>query len=189
MNATKYLTIENVSEKKAARIFKFISISIVTGCWNWTGAITKDGYGVTNWGTQSVPAHRFMYAWFFGPIPAGQKKSGSLELDHAACNNRACVNPYHLVLISTRDNVLRGCGITAVNAVKTHCVKGHLLPTEANTPKGHRRCMECTRIRALRYSRAHKKERAAYCKANRDKLNARRREWRRKRRLLGLPKS
>jgi len=60
------------------------------GCWVWTGAVNKGGYGVFAI-TPKVTrlAHRIAYELAVGAVPAG------LQLDHL-CRNRRCVNPAHL---------------------------------------------------------------------------------------------
>jgi len=84
-----------------------------------------------------------------GPIPEG------LKLDHL-CRNSACVKPIaneqgpaHTEPVTQRENVLRGNAPAAVNAVKTHCIRGHPFDA-ANTyvyGKGrHRRCRTCKRL-------------------------------------------
>jgi hypothetical protein len=73
------------------------------GCWIWTGALDKDGYGIFKIGLfadgtrRNVRAHRFAYEMEFGPIPVG------LALDHL-CRVRACVRPVHLEPVETREN-------------------------------------------------------------------------------------
>ncbi|UIU47076.1 HNH endonuclease [Microcystis phage MinS1] len=75
-------------------------------CWLWTGASTKDGYGVME--VQDLPtasAHRWSYRHHVGPLLDG------LELDHL-CRIRNCVNPWHLdqvphVINIERANTLR----------------------------------------------------------------------------------
>jgi hypothetical protein len=73
------------------------------GCWRWTGQMSKDGYGRFKIGGRYVPAARWTYERWVGPIPAG------LEPDHL-CRNRWCVNPGCLDPVTHRENVMRGTG-------------------------------------------------------------------------------
>ena len=107
-------------------------------CWLWTASTTK-GYGGFGDSGLMVRAHRWAYEFCVGPIPEG------LTLDHL-CRVKACVNTDHLEPVTQRVNVLRSpVGLTAINARKTHCYRGHAF-TEKNTylmKAGGRRCKEC----------------------------------------------
>lgn len=118
------------------------------GCWGWDGAHMWNGYAALydNDAKNQRHAHRFAYRHFIGPIPNG------LHIDHI-CRNRGCVNPWHLRLVTLAENVLLGDGITARNARKTHCKRGHSFD-EANTHidnRGNRSCRTCSRDRMRRY--------------------------------------
>ena len=109
-------------------------------CWLWTGATTPYGYGTIAVGRKTILAHRVAYLLVVGPIPSG------LTIDHL-CRVRSCVNPAHMEPVPGRINTLRGEGVTAKQARKTHCQRGHAYD-EANThldPRGHRSCKECHR--------------------------------------------
>lgn len=94
------------------------------GCWNWAAYRDKTGYGrFAAVSGRLVLAHRFAYETTVGPIPHG------LELDHL-CRNPSCVNPSHLEPVTRRENVVRGVSPNAVNAAKTHCIRGHELSRE-----------------------------------------------------------
>lgn len=89
-----------------------IEIDPSTNCWEWTGATVAKGYGRFRRGTREEGvawAHRWAYAVFVGRIPRG------LSIDHI-CNNRSCVNPRHLRLLSLADNTARANHRRAVPA-------------------------------------------------------------------------
>jgi hypothetical protein len=124
------------------RFMDFIELS-PDGCWNWTGALNKDGYGKFTSGNRpnriTHGAHRFSYCLFVNPIPS------SLLLLHK-CKNRFCVNPDHLEP-STKKELLRLSPrmVMFSNVLKTHCPQGHPL-SGSNLHidrRGCRRCREC----------------------------------------------
>jgi hypothetical protein len=92
-------------------------------------------------------AHRAVYEMEVGPIADG------LEIDHL-CRNRGCVNPAHLEPVTHKENVLRGATVPGLNAVKTHCLRGHEFDEE-NTRhiarNGRRVCRACMRERCREY--------------------------------------
>ena len=123
-------------------------------CWYWTAVTNPDGYGQLRIGRKMVLAHHLSYEHFVGPIPKG------LQLDHL-CRVRGCVNPRHLEPVTQRENILRGVGIAALNAKKTHCKNGHEFTPENTRPQAHiskdgtkrgRSCLACHRLssKALR---------------------------------------
>lgn len=128
------------NKREYNRIFSKISVDPNTKCWNWSGCL-DEGYGRIWWRGKRYYAHRLLYFWKFKSIEKWKNKS-SKEIDHI-CNNRACVNPEHLRLVSNRINVIRGIGPTAINARKTLCIHGH---NALYWIGNRRRCRECRRI-------------------------------------------
>ena len=122
-----------------------------TACWRWRGACTsanshgRGGYGRFWLDGREVLAHRVAYETYKGPIPDGY------TVDHR-CNNPSCVNPAHLSLATPRDNILRGNGVFAQNARKTHCKRGHAFtPENTGQQKGGRFCRTCRRADYRRF--------------------------------------
>lgn len=114
------------------------------GCWLWTGRLSTGGYSQITNGTFT---HRWSYQHFIGPIPKG------MVVDHL-CEVRHCVNPTHFAIVTQRENVLRGRGITAENVKKTHGKHGHLLEgwnviirTHKTKKLPYRICRECGLVR------------------------------------------
>ena len=119
-------------------IRKRITIDRETGCWNWTGSKT-DGYGYASVNGKLWRVHRFVYTKLRGPIPDG------MVTDHL-CRNRGCSNPDHIEVVTNRENVIRGIGISAKNLTKTHCPHGHPYgPTTIVRGSPTRVCLTCRR--------------------------------------------
>jgi hypothetical protein len=70
------------------------------GCLEWLGALDDDGYGSYKVDEDARRAHRVAYELHRGPISVG------LTIDHV-CANKACVNPWHLDCVTTRENTHR----------------------------------------------------------------------------------
>jgi len=66
-------------------------------CWLWTAACQKNGYGSFYLEGKRVGAHRVVWEFERGPIPAG------MVPDHT-CLVKSCVNPDHLVLVTHGKN-------------------------------------------------------------------------------------
>jgi hypothetical protein len=115
------------------------------GCWLWPGYVSRKGYGMLRMTMSDgerrwFQVHRVAYTACVGPIPEG------LTLDHL-CRVRRCCNPDHLEPVTFTANTLRGSGPTAVNARKTHCIRGHLFgPPGPEGANNRRRCLKCKRI-------------------------------------------
>ena len=107
-------------------------------CWEWHGAKTPAGYAVMREDGRNRYVHRIVYEALRGPIPADR------VIDHL-CRNPGCVNPDHLEPVPHRLNILRGK--RALNAVRTHCCRGHRLTpeTEYIRADGARCCKRCAR--------------------------------------------
>lgn len=71
------------------------------GCWIWNGPTSGSGrgggYARMSLNGRTVAVHKVVFTHFFGYIP------GNRQVDHI-CNNRNCVNPLHLQLVSHKRN-------------------------------------------------------------------------------------
>lgn len=120
------LQIESLTPKEHKRLYGRLHVDEKTGCWLWTGAKDGAGYGICFVRGKRERIHRVMYALNVGPVPRGHKARRFFQVHHV-CRNTSCCNPDHLQLVSQRHNVLEGISPPAVNATKTHCIRGHVL--------------------------------------------------------------
>ncbi len=104
--------------EKVAPIFKKSEIKD-NGCWEWTGAKNNAGYGTYTisvhlddeeryFQTVAMP-HRVMFAVFnqhLGKLPKALQgnPSDGVVIDHK-CNNRICINPNHMHLVTQAENM------------------------------------------------------------------------------------
>ena len=80
-------------------------------CLNGYGAFTIVIYETTPQASVRVKAHRLTFALHYGfdALPESHKrgnKSDDLVIDHR-CNNRGCVNPEHLQVITHKENLAK----------------------------------------------------------------------------------
>lgn len=68
-----------------------------TGCLNWTGPLTTEGYGRITFANRQHTVHRLAYEIWVGEIPEGQ---GVLH----RCDNRRCFERQHLFVGTNEDN-------------------------------------------------------------------------------------
>lgn len=111
-----------------------IDVGDANGCWLWTGVLNASGYGRYS----GVLVHRITFEHWRGEIPEG------LEIDHL-CRVRRCVNPWHLEAVTPYENWRRGLSPARLNALRTHCKRGHeYTPDNVILVDGrHRRCRTC----------------------------------------------
>lgn len=121
----------NTAAKDRSGLFDAKFEKTDNGCWNWTAAADKHGYGRFGVpGDKLVLAHVFSYERVHGPVPEG------LELDHL-CRNPRCVNPEHLEAVTHQENMRRGAMTN-----KGVCRKaGHPMTPENTTSWGA--CKTC----------------------------------------------
>ena len=90
---TRPNTIEDVLSRK--------SIDPVTGCWNYTGHLTPQGYGRANIEGKATLVHRLAYGQH-NDLPDWIPSTRSAVCHK--CHNPACFNPDHLYLGTAQDN-------------------------------------------------------------------------------------
>lgn len=123
-----------------------------SGCWIYTGYCDRDGYGYTHVNRKTTKVHRWIYEQVVASIPP------QYQIDHL-CRNPSCFNPDHLEAVTPLENTLRSNSLSAQNARRTHCRKGHplsgsnLLIEIGRTGRPQRRCRECKNARQRKHPR------------------------------------
>lgn len=135
-----------VDRKLLTRLFSKIQISTEhfyegVPCWEWTACLTNKGYGMVSYNNKNRGAHCLLYDLFVEIVKP------PLTCDHL-CRNTRCVNPIHIEPVTQKENVHRGMAPTAINARKTHCIRGHEFTPENTMSAGGengewRRCRTC----------------------------------------------
>lgn len=132
------------------RFWRYVERGSDEVCWEWRGALDGRGYAQFWSGESGVNAYRWLYEYERGPVPKG------MHLDHL-CRNTKCVNPFHLEVVTPRENIMRGEGVAARFAARTHCDHGHELSGNnlilAKSGKYvRRRCRICNVAAQARYN-------------------------------------
>jgi hypothetical protein len=83
------------------------------GCWLWSKSKDSDGYGWASLNDKTYQVHRLVWRLLRGEPTRG------LVIDHL-CRVRHCVNPEHMELVTSAENLRRG-----------------------NTPSGWKCCQKC----------------------------------------------
>lgn len=148
MPEQEYLIVEHLSIKELTRIFSKIKVT-ERSCWEWQAKRNGNGYGNLKFRGRWEMAHRVIYAWAVERLPRRIKGQRTPQLDHLICDNPSCCNPSHVKLVPPKENSLRSSvAPAAVNARKTHCPNGHLLPSQPSGKGTYGRyCYPCRRKR------------------------------------------
>ena len=125
------------------------------GCWEWTGAKSRAGYGQFGYLGNWYRAHRVAYLVWRGPLKRG------LYVCHR-CDNPGCVRPSHLFLGTNSDNIRDSLTKGRhYHATRTHCPRGHaytgdnlIVTMQSGGQYKHRQCRACHRIKNRRWGRA-----------------------------------
>lgn len=127
----------------------------VDDCWQWSAALTTKGYArfaKRRPDGKRILAHRFSYEYYIAEIPEG------LTIDHL-CQNKWCVNPWHLEPVPNSVNIARRYDRTVTKVRDWDngtCTNGHNLAIVGHYKKVRKsnvsfECKECRRNQRMRY--------------------------------------
>ena len=112
--ATNHKIIPEPTTKDIERFCNNVNIKGPDDCWEWNKSVGPSGYASIVILKSLYLAHRVSYTIVYGSIPDG------LIICHK-CDNRKCVNPYHLYAGTLSDN--------AVDREKRNISSGYHKPT------------------------------------------------------------
>lgn len=128
-------------------------------CWLWIGTLNQ-GYGRACFKDKMYNAHRFVLELANIDIPKG------MVVDHI-CRVRNCVNPDHLRVVTVTKNTLENSeGVSALNAKKTKCKRGHQFSATNTQIRMHsngktsRNCIKCRAVYRSRDKQYYKNKKA-----------------------------
>jgi hypothetical protein len=89
---------QNNVKECSLKCYLFNRIEKKENCWLWKKQLNIWGYGKCQWKKKNMIAHRASFICFKGEIP------NNLQVLHS-CRNRNCINPDHLRLGTTKENM------------------------------------------------------------------------------------
>ena len=125
-----------------------VQVNEASGCHEWTGKLSADGYGHVIRKSGTRQAHRVALVLRGVDVPL------DAVVDHL-CRNRRCVNPKHLEVTDIRTNTMRGASPigASIRAIETGvCRRGHDVRVVGFHSSGRfRTCAQCGRDRVAAY--------------------------------------
>jgi len=109
-----------ISDHILAKFTSQIQSAAAYECWNWTGSILNSGYGQFFFEHYPLLAHRVAYVLWNGEI-------GDKQIVHHICDNKKCVNPDHLALVTYSEHrrLHPEMNHFGPDFSITHCPRGH----------------------------------------------------------------
>lgn len=104
MRINDILALPNLQDVTARFEYKFARGN-PNDCWEWTGSLAPNGYGMLTVARHQFYAHRVAYLLAYGPLPGPHGVSKESTVCRHTCDNPKCVNPEHIVLGTQKDNI------------------------------------------------------------------------------------